>query len=216
MIASQVFSSVGIGLLIGILLGLSTSPVVGLAVGSITALLASLLGLKIPKKNGEQATDDTTNREQQKLIGIRAGFFGLTCVVGIFIGIYMRTHNVLSPPELTLKQQIAELTAIGFSAQEARELVVPHATGTNPFGKKISEERPIYKTNLFATDLEIRDQIVANTRRFADISTAIKYYRDIEQPRFLKIARIVNDLAVDEKTKIEIMRSVVDALCIEE
>lgn len=106
-----------------ILLGLSSSPVVGLVVGSITALLASLIGLKNPATDDDSGSQILTN-SQFKLAGLRTGSFGLACVLGIFVGIYMRTHNVLSPVEPTLKVQFNELTQIGFSPKEARDLLV--------------------------------------------------------------------------------------------
>ncbi len=216
MIASQIFSSVGIGLLIGILLGLSASPVVGLVVGSVTALLASLIGVKFPSKDENSVTTKTNSQEQQKLIGIRAGFFGLTCVIGIFIGIYLRTHNVLSPPEPTLKQQVEELTSIGVSTKKAIELVVAGATlteasdsNTDKTNKRSSNV--LKNTVLFSIDSVICEKIAID--RFVNMSAAIQYYRTLDQPGLLKISMAVNQQKIDEKVKKDIMQSVVEALC---
>lgn len=219
MIPSQIFSSVGIGLLIGILLGLSGSPVVGLVVGSVTALLASLIGVNIPKKEGGEVSRETISQEQQKLIGIRAGFFAMTCVVGIFTGIYMRTHNVLSPPEPTLKQQVEELTSIGVSTQEAIKLVLGRATNTASSDVKANttNKSPIdalQNTVLFSINSETCEKI--DIDRFENISAAIDYYRTLGRPHLLNIAMVVNQHIANEKVKKDIMRSVVKELCAKE
>ena len=216
MIASQIFSSVGIGLLIGILLGLSASPVVGLVVGSLTALLVSLIGAKNPNKAGEPEPAERISQERLKLIGIRAGVFGLTCVVGIFTGIYMRTHNVLSPPEPTLKQLVAELTDIGFSAQEARELVVVRIVNTESSIEKINKETmapisALQNTVLFSIDSATCEKI--DIDRFDNISAVIGYYRNLELSPLLKIAMAVDRHVTDEKAKMDIMRSILEVLC---
>ncbi len=206
MIKSQVFSSVGIGLLIGILLGLSASPVVGLVVGAVSALLASLTGLKVPKNNKELVNLVEINLEQQKLIGIRAGFFGLTCVVGIFIGIFLRTHNILSPPEYTLKQQFEELTSIGFNPKEAREILVHRG---------LNSESPVTQnTVLFSSNLEGCEKIAID--RFETVSSAINYYSSINQNSLVSIATVVNQQIIEEERKKDIMRSITEALCTEE
>ena len=216
MIVSQIFSSVGIGLLIGILLGLSASPVVGLVVGSVTALLASLIGANIPTKSGEQATAERVSQEQIKLIGIRAGVFGLTCVVGIFAGIYMRTHNMLSPPKPTLKQLFEELTDIGFDTQGARELVAARIANTEPSNRKNYKKigvpiGELQNTVLFSIDSGTCEKIAID--RFENISAAISYYRTMELHSLLKIAIAVNQHVTDERAKMDIMRSILKVLC---
>ena len=216
MIASQIFSSVGIGLLIGILLGLSASPVVGLVVGSVTALLASLIGTKNPNKSDEQLSDAAINQKQMKLIGIRAGVFGLACIVGIFSGIYMRTHNVLSPPQPTLKQVVAELTDIGFSSQEARNIVFAKLTNKKTSGEKIDDKAgastsALKNTVLFSIDSATCEKIDIN--RFENISAAINYYRTMELDSLVKVAIAVDQNVTDEKVKTDIMESILELLC---
>lgn len=214
MIASQIFSSVGIGLLIGILLGLSSSPVVGMVVGAVAALLTSLIGRIPPKQDQDQAGAEAFSLHQQKLINIRAGFFGLTCVLGIFAGLYMRTHSVLSPPEPTLKERLEELTGLGFSGPEARALLFP------PLAKPGSAEEntptatpssPIHKTVLFSIDAKLCEQLAANN--FDTFAAAIGYYRHRNLQHLEKIAeKLDRDIAEEEK-KQEIMHAIVEALC---
>lgn len=217
MIASQIFSGVGIGLLIGILLGLSSSPVVGLVVGSVTALLASLIGAEFPHKSDDQAKGERISQEKLKLIGIRAGVFGLTCVVGIFAGIYMRTHNVLSPPEPTWKQMFEDLTNIGFNSQEARELVATHIINTKSSDEKINKKSRVpigelKNTVLFGATAPVNCEKIA-IDRFDNISAAIDYYRNTEQDSLLKIAIAVNQHVADEKAKMDIMKYILKYFC---
>ena len=216
MIATQIFSSVGIGLLIGILLGLSASPVVGLVVGSVTALLTSLIGMQTPKKSGDQETTEKISQEQLKLIGIRAGVFGLTCIVGIFAGIYMRTHNVLSPPKPTLKEQVNELIGIGFNSQEARDLVVVQVPYADSSSEKTNNRSTLstdalQNTVLFSIDSETCEKIAIS--RFENISAAIGYYQTLELQPLRTIAMAVDKHVTEEKAKKEIMESVLELLC---
>lgn len=217
MIASQIFSAVGIGLLIGILLGLSSSPVVGLVVGSVSALLASLIGVEFPNKSGEQASDEGISQEKLKLIGIRAGVFGLTCVFGIFAGIYMRTHNVLSPPEPTWKQMSEELTSIGLNSLEARKMVARHIINTKSLDERINKKNGVpigelKNTVLFAT-IDPASCAKIAIDRFDNIYAAIDYYRNIEQQSLLKVAIAVNQHVSDEKAKMDIMESILEIFC---
>lgn len=211
MIASQIFSSVGIGLLIGILLGLSTSPVAGLVIGSVTALLASLIGVNGPGKQAELESSEKIYQERQKLIGIRAGVFGLTCVLGIIIGIQMRTHDVLSPPEHTLKQQFDELTEIGFSEQEARNIIITGAVDKGTTGQNGTAGSTYRSTVLFSIDSETCEQI--DIDRFATLSTAIAYYQTRGLDSLVNAATLVDGHITDEQVKKEFMRSILELVC---
>ena len=213
MIASQIFSSVGIGSLIGILLGLSSSPVVGLVVGSITALLASLIGLKTPATDDDSGSQVLTGA-QLKLAGLRTGSFGLACVLGIFVGIYMRTHNVLSPTEPTLQVQFSELTQIGFSPKEARELLVIKKFNDKSTQDKSADSSPtasLEKTVLFATDSKLCEKIAVD--RFENFSALMSFYRSMELTELSAMAVAINQHVTNEDTKMAIIRSTVAGIC---
>ena len=127
MLAAQIFSGAGVGLLLGMLLGLSSSPVVSLVVGALAALLASLVGIRVPGKEPAEAPTETVSVAQKRAAAFRAGVFGLSCLLGLLGGIYLRTHNALSPIQPSLKQQVDELVSVGFSAVEARRIAVLHS-----------------------------------------------------------------------------------------
>ena len=105
------YSGSGIGLLIGVLMGTSVTETVGVIIGALAAALAVLLGL-----------DDQHFNEAK---AVRIGSFGLACVVGAYLGIYVRSHNLLSPAKPTLAEQAAEYQSLGFTKQETLDFIAP-------------------------------------------------------------------------------------------
>ena len=156
MIPLQIFASTGIGLLIGVLLGLSTSQVVGLVVGAVASLLASLLGLVVP---GATEKSPQESVKAQKLVGLRAGVFGFTCLIGVGVGIYIRTHNLLSPPDTTLLHRYDQLMRIGYAADEARRLAVNYERQNS--GEKNPGEKSASDSILFSDKYKACEKIIA-------------------------------------------------------
>lgn len=112
-VVAQIFSGIGLGALVGLLVALSTAHVVGSVIAALTALLAGFFGLS--KIELDQ--------------GWRIGSFGFACVVGIIAGLMIRNGGDLLP---TAESQIAEWTAAGYSAEQARELVALQRLGVKP------------------------------------------------------------------------------------
>ncbi|MEM8489764.1 MAG: hypothetical protein AAF756_02980 [Pseudomonadota bacterium] len=204
LVLSQVFSSLGIGFLVGLLVGLSATPMVGLVVGAITALLASFLGLTT-KDN--PATPSETDAQKQRLIltGIRSGTFAVACAVGVLAGMYIRTHDSLSPSLLERKQ---ELLGLGFTEDEARLMVTQ-----TPTGSEASE--PSYQASvLFASDdIATCDQV--DPDRFGRFSTLLETYRELDVQPFTRIAERINENVVDDAQSLAAMIAVTSALCAE-
>ena len=96
------FGGAGIGLLFGVIMGTSVTPTVATVLGALTAILTSILGL-----NDSQFSDAKA---------ARIGSFGFACVIGAYTGLFVRSHNVLSPSLMSLKH---EYIAIGFSNDQA-------------------------------------------------------------------------------------------------
>jgi hypothetical protein len=103
---SAIFNGIGIGLLLGVLLGLSISPVVSGVIATLSGLLAVLLGLD------EKYLDP--------LKSIRIGAFGLSAVLGIIIGLYVRANDPFAPSMLEKMNRYVE---IGYSEEEARAFI---------------------------------------------------------------------------------------------
>ncbi len=106
------FGGSGIGLLFGIIMGTSTTPTVSVVLGSLTALLTALLGL-----------NDTYFNDAKS---VRIGSFGFACVLGIFIGFYVRSNNPFSP---TIEQKIQAYQVAGFSQEQALKYIAAKEFG---------------------------------------------------------------------------------------
>ncbi len=108
----QLFAGCGLGLLVGVLVGLSSSPVVSALIGALAAGMVTLLGFNRPTKEGDPPYAEGSV--------LRLGTFGISCAVAVLLGLYIRTHNWLSP---TISDQIAEIQKAGYSVEDARKWV---------------------------------------------------------------------------------------------
>jgi hypothetical protein len=86
-----------IGLLVGLIAGLSISPVTQMVLGSLSAGLLVLLGLK--KEN---------DPSQARIHALRVLGFGLVCATSLVAGIFVRTHFTLSPDLASQKQRLTD------------------------------------------------------------------------------------------------------------
>jgi len=100
----------GLGLVVGVLMGMTTTPVVGGILAALAALFATIFGVK---------DNDTSSFA-------RIGGFGLFCVLGVAGGVYLRAHNSLGNNP---RQQVAEWTSAGFSDSVARSIVLYREMG---------------------------------------------------------------------------------------
>lgn len=132
---SAVFNGLGIGLLLGILLGLSVSPVVSGVIATISSLLAVLVGLN------EKFLDP--------LKSLRIGSFGLFSVVGILLGLYLRANDPFAP---SLLDKMEEYQAIGYSDEEAREMITGFIRADS--GKVIRQASVLYSGTIEANDCD--------------------------------------------------------------
>ena len=114
----QLFAGGGLGLLVGILVGLSGSPVVAVIVGSLATGLVTLLGFVSPKESGSESGGPSV---------MRLGAFGVACAVAVVLGLFIRTHNWASP---SIAEQVAEIQKAGYTPQEARRWVAYKNIGT--------------------------------------------------------------------------------------
>ena len=111
---AAIFNGLGIGLLLGLLLGLAVSPVVSGVIGTISSLLAVFLGLN--------------DKYMGTIKSIRIGSFGFFAVAGILLGVYIRTHNALSPSITEIKKdylkaEFSENQALYFTALQVADYV---------------------------------------------------------------------------------------------
>jgi len=130
----SLYSAAGVGLMVGMLLGLSISPIVASFVGAVGAGLAVLLGL-----NENHLT---------RAKSIRIGTFGFVTILGALIGIYLRTHNLLSP---SLEEEKQRLLDLGYTTTEA----LSQLRGDSVLGNS-SSEAVTGQTVLFSEELPVR------------------------------------------------------------
>jgi hypothetical protein len=107
----QLLAGAGIGLLLGLLVGLSSSHVVATVVGAVAGGLLILLGLNSGKDDAAVTPPPTAWR----LAG-----FGFACSLALLVSVWIRAHHSLSPP---IKDQVKELTDVGYSPDDARAWV---------------------------------------------------------------------------------------------
>jgi hypothetical protein len=108
----SLFGGAGIGLLFGVIMGTSVEPIVATMFGTLTTLLAGILGLN------DKYFSDTK--------AVRIGAFGFACVVGAYLGLFVRSHNLLSPSLSDLK---LKYLAVGYTEQQALNFITQKEFG---------------------------------------------------------------------------------------
>ncbi|CAN0451674.1 unnamed protein product, partial [Ectocarpus fasciculatus] len=113
-----------LGLLTGLLIGLSTSGVTGSVVSAVLAMAAgvvALTGVKNPfLPKGESAAQRTPGHNW----AVTA--FALMTIIGLGSGLWARTHDLLSP---TSREIAAQWQAIGLAPEVARRIAVLQLSG---------------------------------------------------------------------------------------
>ncbi len=143
---SALLNGAGVGLFLGLLLGLAVSPVVSGMIGTLSSLLVVLLGLN--------------DKYLSTTKGLRIGSFGLLAVAGVLLGMYIRTHDALSPSTVTLKQEYSKAgfnddQALYYVSQRVFGDVPPGWFGTNPNQqtKQVAAINP-HSSVLFSSEID--------------------------------------------------------------
>jgi hypothetical protein len=145
----EILAGAGLGFALGMFVGMSTASVVAIMVTSLAALLAAFFGLSAG------ATDSA------KILRIAA--FAVACPIAVIAGVSIRVHDWLEP---SLKQQISEWTGAGYTADQARSLVVFRQLGLIPEGQK-AVDPPKSRTGLFASTSESSSAVLAECSRLS-------------------------------------------------
>src|SRR5580658_8293616 len=103
-------AGIGVNALVGLVMGLSTSPVTSTILGSLSAGLLVLLGLTSPRDGGGPS---------QQSVSVAA--FGFSCAVLLTVGVYLRAHNVLAP---SLDDQDSRLRSTFPDASQRRRILL--------------------------------------------------------------------------------------------
>ena len=119
LLPADVAAGGGMGLLVGVLLGLSVAQAVGGVIAALSALIGGFLGLT----GGGNAHS------------WRTGAFGLTCVIGVLLGLFVRSGAVLAP---SIEQDVAQWQRAGFSKEQALSYVAFARLGIKPAGTEMT------------------------------------------------------------------------------
>jgi hypothetical protein len=110
---SEIAAGISLGLLVGVLLGLSLTPgSTSTALGALVAILATFFGLV-----------KTTDAFPIRPANDRIIAFCIACLIATTGGIYVRTHNLLSPQPSFLLNLTNELHQIGYTDDKIREMI---------------------------------------------------------------------------------------------
>lgn len=164
------FGGAGIGLLFGVIMGTSVTPTVATMLGALTALLAGILGLNDNMFNDAKAA--------------RVGAFGVACVVGAYMGLYVRSHNVLAPSMLDLKQDYLD---VGFTEKQALNFIAMKEFGMSlaqldgAVSPSASSSAPVHvPSSTFAPDPNADEALGENAEEQAAASSSEAAVQQVE------------------------------------
>ena len=148
---ATILSGIGMGLLLGIIMGLSVSEVVKVIMAALTAILGAFLGFD--KRSFSGMTTEEYQKEKQNTLftALRAGWFGIAVVAGIFSGMWIRTNEVFTP---SLSKSVKQWTDAGYKPDYARKLVLFQRYAIDPNNGQlgaITEVQKQHTSSLFSS-----------------------------------------------------------------
>ncbi|MER9867198.1 hypothetical protein NKJ35_08300 [Mesorhizobium sp. M0136] len=121
----DVISGISLGFLTGLLVGLTTASVTSSVISSLLALVVAIVGLS----KDSNVLFSTNN-------SIRLSSFAFAAIISVLLGLYMRTHDLLSPSPAQLYN---ELKLASYSDDDARSLVRFKIFGILPSDAKAAD-----------------------------------------------------------------------------
>lgn len=207
MLKAQVFAGASIGLLLGLLLGLSAAPAVALVVGALAALLGSVV---LPAAQAKGLPAETA-AAVAKAAAWRSTALGLACIAGLVAGLWMRTHDVLSPPAPSLARQLAELRDAGYPADEARRLVASRAfPAAERAASGAAPAAGLRSTVLFGQGSSACEQMAPS--RYASVAAAGQAYAAAGDASLAALAHALAALP-EEAQRAAVLKAAVAELC---
>lgn len=126
----DLFSGLALGALVGLLVGLSSTEVVGAVVTAILAVLVAFFGLQ-----------GSAGPLKAEASAARVAGFALAMAATLVLGVLARTHGWLQP---TVAQRVSAYENAGFPADRARELALFAHAGllTGSLSGQTAPDRP--------------------------------------------------------------------------
>lgn len=140
---ATILSGVGMGLLLGIIMGLSVSDVVQTIFGVLAGLMGAFLGFDKRSYAGMEASEYEKEKYNTLFTALRAGFFGLAVVAGILSGIFIRTNDLFT---MSVEKSVKQWTDAGFDADYARKLVVYKRLAIDPTTGELGQSTQLQRT----------------------------------------------------------------------
>jgi hypothetical protein len=155
---SMASATSAMGLLLGVLVGLSATPTVGVLVGALVTIMSAVLGFaeRLPAGSAAASIEGDANVRR---FGVAA--LCCACLVGVLSGVILRTRDALAP---TPKESVERWEAAGYSRTQAQSIVAWRATGrvlnngaaapspaSDPKGASVAETVTVEATGLVAT-----------------------------------------------------------------
>lgn len=208
MMAAQIFSGASVGILLGLLLGLSTSPVVALIVGALATFVSQLISSRATPGVSTEAAKPS----QLRIEAYRLGTFALTCVLGVILGLYMRTHDSLSPSIGALRKEVDALVEIGVPKSESQKIVLGRYKSTKMAALDNTPKPDTGShTILFNTQSERCEALAIDN--VVNVRTVINIFQAKEEKRLVEVAKLVNAQPIDEPKKLTILKATLEAVC---
>lgn len=118
---SNYLAGASLGALLGSLVGLSVTPIVGSLLGAASAILASYFALRPPSANPD-SVDKAPHDNSSALYLMRISAFSTACLIFIVLGLMARTYGLMEP---SLSYKLAQLESVGLSQERALAILFP-------------------------------------------------------------------------------------------
>ena len=203
---SEFLAGGALGALVGMLLGMSTAPIVGTLMTGLVALMASFFGFgsALLPRGGP-----TTKR----LVG-----FCIAAVIATILGVLARTHDTLSPPTPpkpspeTIQAFVSELRDLKFPESKIYDFVAIKYFGVLPNGNSLPQPTKTddtSRTKLFASAGDDCKTLPALAS--SPVDSKIMYLESVPNPSFQALAARVRQFP--EEKRESVYKAGVDLLC---
>jgi len=203
-VVAEILAGSGIGGIIGLVIGLSASPVVSTILGSISVTLLGLLSFRDREKASDPSSDMATGGGTWRIAG-----FGFACVFTILGGLLIRTHDLLSP---RVDVQVKNWESAGFEATDARKVLLYTRLGVVPKEWLIEEKRQLASVGasvLFAGPSVGDCQDLAENQ-FKNMTEWLRAFR-LKGNAFKQLADSVE--ALPSEKQMPVLRAVMNIAC---
>ena len=196
--SSAFFGGSGIGLLIGLLIGMTTLGVVGILIGTLATILLAYTGNKEEDSSQSKA--------------VRIGAFGLFCVIGILSGLYLRVTDAFVPsPAAKVSEWMRDSV---FTKEEAKTYYIYDRFAFVPEGRQIDtlQDRKSSRTVLYGAEASQSDCDKLEEYETFDVANKLDAYDRLGGVWSKRIARIkqLSTTEAEQQKMLELLKGLCD------